>query len=155
MRYCQGDTLRGNTLRGNTLRGLIMTAAVAALLSGGAARADDVAGLPTPAPDEAVVGVGVICNTSDQAQQYVNFRQTGQDITPAVAKVNAQAQEPRACGVAAIAFVPDKTVETKTVGGLLVKIVRVNVVAGYNGSGWQPVASTVQYAIVETKGQEI
>jgi hypothetical protein len=150
MRYFQGDTLQGDTLRG-----LIVTAAVAALLSGGAARADDVPGLPGQTGDGPVVGVGVICNTSDQAEQYVSFRQTGQDITPAVAKVNAQSQEPRACGVAAIAFVPDKTMETKTMSGRLVKIVRINVVAGYNGSGWQRVASTVQYAIMETAGQEI
>jgi hypothetical protein len=146
---------QGNTLRGNTLRGLTVMAAVTALVLGGAARADDLTSLPDQTGNEPVVGVGVICNTSDQAQQYVNFRQTGQDITPAVAQVNAQAQEPRACGVAAIAFVPDKTMETKTVSGRLVKIVRVNVVAGYNGSGWQRVASTVQYAIVETKGEEI
>jgi hypothetical protein len=146
---------QGKAFQGKIFQGLTMMAAVAALLIVGAARADDVARLPTPAPDEALVGVGVICNTSDQAQQYVNFRQTGQDITPAVAKVNEQSQEPRACGLAAIAFVPDKTLETKTMGGKLVKIVRVTVVAGYNGSGWQPVARTVQYAIMETKGQEI
>jgi hypothetical protein len=141
--------------QGNTFRELSAAAAIAALLTGGAARAGDVTGLPSSAPDEAVVGVGVICNTSDQAQQYVTFRQTGQDITPAVAKVNQQSQEPRACGLAAIAFVPDKTLEMKSMGGKLVKIVRVNVVAGYNGRGWQPIARTVQYAIMETAGQEI
>ena len=136
-------------------QGLGAAAALAALLTGGAAHAGDVVGLPSPAPDEALIGVGVICNTNDQAEQYISLRQTGQDLTPAVAKVNAQAQEPRACGVAAIAFVPDEILVTKTMGGRLVKIVRVNVVAGYNGSTWQRVAHTVQYAIVETKGEEI
>jgi hypothetical protein len=136
-------------------QGLTVMAAVTALLIGGAARAGDVIGLPSTAPDEALVGIGVICNTNDQAEQYISLRQTGQELTPAVATVNEQAQEPRACGVAAIAFVPDETLDTKTMGGKLVKIVRVNVVAGYNGSGWQPVAHTVQYAIVEAKGEEI
>jgi hypothetical protein len=35
------------------------------------------------------------------------------------------------------------------------RIVRINVVAGYNGRGWQQVADTVQYAIVEPKGEPI
>ena len=135
-------------------QGLGAAAALAALLTG-AAHAGDVLGVPGPASDEPLIGVGVICNTNDQAEQYISLRQTGQDLTPAVAKVNAQAQEPRACGVAAIAFVPDEILGTKTMGGRLVKIVRVNVVAGYNGRAWQHVANTVQYAIVETKGEEI
>jgi hypothetical protein len=140
--------------QGKAVRGLTMTAAIAAVLIVGAARADDLTSLPGQTGD-AIVGVGVICNTSDQAEQYVSFRQTGQDITPAVAQVNKQALDPRACGLAAIAFVPDKTLGTKSMGGRLVKIVRVNVVAGYNGSRWQHVASTVQYAIMETEVQEI
>ena len=134
--------------------GLSMTAAAAILAFAGAARADDGSGLPGQ-PDGPVVGVGVICNTNDQAEQFISLRQGGQDIVPAMAKVNEQAQNPRACGLAAVAFVPDKTMATKTMGGRLVRIVRVNVVAGYNGTSWQHVAATVQYAIVETKGQEI
>ena len=72
-----------------------------------------------------------------------------------MAKVNQEAQDPRACGLAAVAFVPDKTMATKPMGGKLVKIVRINVVAGYNGTGWHHVASTVQYAIMPTEGEEI
>jgi hypothetical protein len=131
-----------------------MAAAAAVLLSGGAARADDTS-LPGQADSGPVVGIGVICNTSEQAEQFVSLRQQGQDVTPAVAKVNQQAQNPGACGLAAVAFVPDKTMATKPMGGKLVKIVRINVVAGYNGTGWHHVAATVQYAIMEQKGQEI
>jgi hypothetical protein len=137
------------------VQGLTMAAAAATLLIAGAARADELTSLPDQTGIEPVVGVGVICNTSEQAEQFISLREEGQDITPAVAKVNERAQDPRACGVAAIAFVPDKTLETKSMAGRLVRIVRINVVAGYNGSGWQQVAHTVQYAIVEAKGQEI
>jgi len=135
-------------------QGLSLTAATAVLLIGGA-RADDLTSLPGQADSGPVVGVGVICNTSAQAEQFVSLRQEGQDITPAVAEVNQQAQDPRACGVAAVAFVPDKTMATKPMGGKLVKIVRINVVAGYNGTGWHHVAATVQYAIMPTEGEEI
>jgi hypothetical protein len=138
-------------------QGLSITAAAAVLLIG-AARADELTSLPgqrDQADSGPVVGVGVICNTSEQAEQFVSLRQQGQDLTPAVAKVNEQAQDPRACGMAAIAFVPDKTMATKPMGGKLVTIMRINVVAGYNCSGWQRVASTVQYAIMPTAGEEI
>lgn len=136
-------------------QGLSMTAAAAVLLIGGTARADDLTSLPGRADNGPVVGVGVICNTSAQAEQFVSLRQQGADITPAVARVNEQAQDPRACGLAAVAFVPDKTMATKPMGGKLVKIMRINVVAGYNGTGWHHVAATVQYAIMPTEGQEI
>jgi hypothetical protein len=136
-------------------QGLSITAAAAVLLIAGAAHADELTSLPGQANSGPVVGVGVICNTSAQAEQFVSLRQQGQDITPAVAKVNQQAQDPRACGLAAVAFVPDQTVATKPMGGKLVKIVRINVVAGYNGSGWHHVAATVQYAIMPTEGEDI
>ena len=136
-------------------QGLSMTAAAAVLLIGGAARADELTSLPGQADSGPVVGIGVICNTNAQAEQFISLRQQGQDVTPAVAKVNREAQDPRACGLAAVAFVPDKTMATKPMGGKLVQIVRINVVAGYNGSGWQKVASTVQYAILPTEGEDI
>jgi hypothetical protein len=139
-------------------QGLSIASAAAVLLIGGIARADDLTSLPgqrDQADSGPVVGVGVICNTSEQAEQFVSLRQQGQDVTPAVAKVNEQAQDPRACGLAAIAFVPDKTMATKPMGGKLVKIMRINVVAGYNGTGWHHVAATVQYAIMPTEGEEI
>jgi hypothetical protein len=147
MRMIQGK-IQGKNLR------LSIAAAVAVLAIAGAARADDVTGLPGQA-NGPVVGIGIICNTNDQAEQFISLRQGGQDIVPAMATVNEQAKNPRACGLAAVAFVPDRTMDTKTMGGKLVRIVRVNVVAGYNGSSWQQVAATVQYAIVEAKGEEI
>jgi hypothetical protein len=37
----------------------------------------------------------------------------------------------------------------------LVQIVRINVVAGFNGSGWQGVSGMVQYAVLEGGGESI
>jgi hypothetical protein len=37
----------------------------------------------------------------------------------------------------------------------LVQIVRINIVAGFNGSGWQHVSDTVQYAVLEGDGESI
>jgi hypothetical protein len=69
--------------------------------------------------------------------------------------VNEEARAPRACGVAAIAFVPGETVATETFAGRLLRIVRVTVVAGYNENGWHDVGRTVQYAIVDGSGEGI
>lgn len=128
-------------------------AAAALFLAGGSALAEEPIDLTEgigPA-----VGVGLICNTSEQAEHYVGLLAGGKAPGPAMNAVNAQAHNPRACAVAAIAFIPDATVGTKTVQGRLVQIVRINVVAGYNGAGWQRTAGMVQYAVMEQAGLEI
>ena len=121
----------------------------------GAAQAGDVSHPFNRAPDGALIGVGVICNTDKQARQFVSLRESGQEIERAVIAVNTMARDPHACGVAAIAFVRDATVGTQTVAGSLVQIVRINVIAGYNASGWHRVGGAVQYAIMEGQGEAI
>ena len=131
-----------------SVKGLSLAAAAALVVCGGAPAAK----LPgQPADKGPTVGIGVICNTSEQAEQFVSLRAKGQDVAPAMTKVNEQAKQPRACGIAAIAFIRVQSMGSKTVNGKLVEIVRINVIAGYNGQGWQQVANTVQYAVIETK----
>ena len=143
-------------------KGLSVAAAVGALLLSGAAPAQQPGDLQAPqmlpqqqmpqAGKQATVGIGVICDTSEQAEQFVDLRAQGQDIRPAMHIVNRKAKRPRACGIAAIAFIRGKTLDSKAVNGKLVQIVRINVVAGYNGVGWNQIANTTQYAVIETKG---
>ncbi len=54
---------------------IFWAATAAALLVCGAARADS----PPQAPEkgDAAVGVGIICNTPQQAEQFVGFRKKG------------------------------------------------------------------------------
>ncbi len=41
-------------------------------------------------------------------------------------------------------------------GDKLVKVVRINIVAGFNGKGWQRVSAAVtQYAIIDAEGEAI
>ena len=103
--------------------------------------------MPSPANGDAAVGVGVICNTSEEARQFVDLRSHGAAPDQAVQAVNANAMDERACGVAAIAYVHDRN--------QLVQIVRINVVAGFNGSAWQRVSGMVQYAVLEGGGESI
>ena len=132
---------------------IFWAAAAAAIFVCGAARAERPDQSPTNG--EAAVGVGVICNTSEEARQFVNLRSYGAAPDQAVQAVNANAIDERACGVAAIAYVHDGTVDTMKLENQLVQIVRINVVAGFNGSAWQRVSGMVQYAVLEGGGESI
>lgn len=132
-------------------------AAAAVLMLCAAARAAEPAGGGNNGltDGQATIGVGLICDTSEQATRFVALRAAGTEPEQAMQTVNTEAQKPRACGVAAIAFVPDQTVGLKAIGGRLVRILRINVVAGFDGSGWQPVRDMVQYAVIEAAGETI
>ena len=132
---------------------IVWAAAAAAVLVCGAARAEQDS--QPPANGDAAVGVGLICNTSEQAQQFVKLRTAGAGPEQAMHAVNANAKDERACGVAAIAYIRDETVDTMKLNDKLVQIVRINVVAGFNGSGWQRVSDMVQFAVLEGGGEAI
>ena len=105
-----------------------------------------------PSATDLHIGIGVICNTNRQAQNYVKLRARGIEISMAVNSVNQTAKDPKACGVAAIAYKRDKTMATKSLNGKVVDIVRVNIFAGYDGHGWARIPEMTQYAIIRTKG---
>jgi hypothetical protein len=135
---------------------MLIWGAAALLFAGGVARADQAATQPNaPGNNGATVGVGMICNTADQAKQFLNLRAKGADARQAMTAVNQQAHEPRACGVAAVAYIRDQTLATQAVNDKLLQIVRINVIAGYNQSGWHRIAGAVQYAVVEQTGYVI
>jgi hypothetical protein len=101
------------------------------------------------------IGVGIICNTPEQMQRLVSLRTEGAEMTHAVSAVNNEVHDPRACGVAAVAFMSDKMVDMKSVQGKLVQIVRISVVATFDGRRWSRVPAMTQYALVEPNGYTI
>jgi hypothetical protein len=101
------------------------------------------------------VGVGIICNTSEQMERLVGLRNDGAEVPRAVSTVNDEVRDPRACGIAAVAFMSDKMVDMKNVQGKLVQIVRINVVAAFDGEHWSRVPSMTQYALIEPEGDTI
>lgn len=105
--------------------------------------------------DGLTVGVGIICNTPQQMQRLVGLRNKGDEVKRAVYAVNREAKDPRACGVAAVAYFSDKMVDMKTVDGKLVQIVRISVVATFNGEQWSRVPAMTQYALMEQEGYAI
>ena len=131
---------------------IFWAAATAAVLVSGVALAAE--GPPT-ANGDAAVGIGIICNTPDQAEQFVKLRTKGAKPEQAMKAVNAKAHDDRACGVAAIAYIRDQTVDTMKLDDKLVQIVRISVFAGFNGNAWQRVSGMVQYAVLEGGGESI
>jgi hypothetical protein len=101
------------------------------------------------------IGVGIICNTPEQMERLVGLRNDGEEMNRAVIAVNDEAKDPRACGVAAVAFMSDKMVDMKNVQGKLVQIVRINVVAAFDGRQWARVPVMTQYALIEPEGHAI
>ena len=130
---------------------MFWAAAAAAILACGAVRAE---GSP-PAQGDPAVGVGIICNTPEEAKHFVDLRSRGTAPEQAMQAVNDGAKDERACGVAAIAYVRDATVDTTTIKDKLVQIVRINIVAGFNGTAWQRIADMVQYAVIEGEGEAV
>lgn len=107
------------------------------------------------ADDGTKVGVGMICDSQEQAARFLELRATGRKADEAMAAVNEEAQNPKACGLAAIAFTQDAMVDSKSVDNQLVQVVRIRILAGYTGATWQPMRDFVQYAILEAEGLEV
>jgi hypothetical protein len=135
---------------------LSWAAAAAVLLLTGVTQAEELTNkAPEMPPEDVAVGIGIICNTSEQVQRFVGLRAGGAEARSAVNVVNDEAKDPRACGVAAVAFMSDGQVETKTVHGKLVSIVRINIVAAFDGRRWSLVPAMTQYALMEADGYAI
>jgi hypothetical protein len=129
-------------------------AATAALVALGSTIAGNVNADPRDPTDEdgVAIGVGIICNTPEQMDRLVGMRNDGAEMDAAVIAVNHEAKDPRACGVAAVAFMSDKMVDMKNVQGKLVQIVRISVVAAFDGEQWARVPVMTQYALIEPDG---
>jgi hypothetical protein len=107
---------------------------------------------PAPESGDAAVGVGILCNT----KQFVSLRRKGAAPEKAMQVVNADARDGHACGVAAVAYIRNQTVGTVKLKDRLVQIVRINVVAGFTGSGWErATADMIQYAVLEGAGESV
>jgi hypothetical protein len=70
-------------------------------------------------------------------------------------RINDEAKDAHACGVAAIAFKRDKMLHAHTVENKLLEVVQIDVLAGFDGTGWKAIPEMTQYAVMESKGDAI
>lgn len=133
-------------------------AVAAAFLVCGLAQAGELANksdIDNPDNASAAIGIGIICNTPQQAERYISLLGTGQKAGVAMNIVNTETNSPHACGIAAVAFTRGATVDTKTVHGKSMQVVRINIIAGFNGVSWRRSSGLVQYAVMEPGGIDI
>lgn len=101
------------------------------------------------------VGRGVICDTSEQAQQFLALRNRGTEQSLALQVINKDAANATACGEAIVAFRIGESLKGGVVEGLGVDVVKITVVAYSDGQRWTPIPETAQYAIVAPKGIDV
>ena len=105
-------------------------------------------------PDQLLIGTGVICDTSEQAQRFVALRNGGSETMQALLVINKEAGNPTACGSAIVAFKPVEPVQNDAMPGKRVDVVKIAIVAFSDGRNWSRVPETVQYAVVAPQGIE-
>jgi hypothetical protein len=138
-------------MRARTLAAGVVAAALLAYCAGGKTQAGEV----ITSFDQPSLGVGMICNTADQAQQYLQLRAEGAAAADALQKVNDGAHDVHACGIAAIAYVRDKMLQCHAVENKMLEVVRIAVLAGYDGTSWKSLPAMTQYAVMEGQGDAI
>jgi hypothetical protein len=100
------------------------------------------------------VGVGLICNSEQQVQRYLALHVNDQPPEAAINLVNAEANDPNACALAAIVFTRNKEGPAVPAPGGRMQIVEINVIAAQTPFGWQRVAGLVQYTAIFEKMDE-
>jgi hypothetical protein len=94
------------------------------------------------------VGRGVICDTAEQVQHYVNLRGDGKEADAALKRINQEAHKTTAC---TYVLSTSKPLGALTVRGKELSILEITVHAFNNGSTWMSVPATVQYTVVAEK----
>jgi hypothetical protein len=104
--------------------------------------------------DKLKVGVGLICDGSNQVERYLKLSRGEGSPVEALKVVNDEANK-TACGVASIAFVVGEEVGTVKLKDGVMHIMQIMVVATQTQRGWQQVPPTVQYTAVFEKFEEV
>jgi hypothetical protein len=100
------------------------------------------------------VGVGLICNSEAQVERYLSLHIKDETPDAAIKTVNAEAQDPNACALAAIAFVRGEPGKSVPAPGGLMKITQVMIFAAQTPAGWQRVPPILQYTAIFEKLEE-
>lgn len=114
-----------------------------------------------PAIDQALahgdvqVGVGVVCDTSDQIQQFAKLSEQDGNVAKAIKAVNTAAKNPAACAQIVAAFVRGKNVGQVHRAHDSLQVAEITILAVPEGNQWQFVSPVKQYTAFAVKGIEI
>jgi hypothetical protein len=94
---------------------------------------------------EIEIGTPVVCNTQKQIEEFVAFNQA--DPQTAIRDVNAEEEDPTACGVANLAFFRGRNTVTIRTKDATFQIVDILVIGAVTDDGLRSVAPSVQFAL--------
>jgi hypothetical protein len=101
------------------------------------------------------IGSGVICDTHEEVQRFVNLM-ASKDAGGAVQAINREKANPLACGMATVAFRAGKDHGEVRNGKGSYKILEIEVIAGTaNGSWHMIVPKRTQFTAIPLPGIEI
>jgi hypothetical protein len=107
-----------------------------------------------PSP-EARAGHAIICDTAVQIERFVALSNSGAEMADALKKVNDEAQDPRACGIALVMFTFGEPRAHKVMQGQSIDIVEITIHAYGDGMRWLPVPATQQYTVIAAQGMDV
>jgi hypothetical protein len=100
------------------------------------------------------VGAGIVCDSAQQIERYVALKTEGADEAHAVQLVNAEANNPEACALLLIAFIPRAQVGNLSVTGGMLRVMEITVIAAATNAGWNSIPAVTQYTAVFVKTEE-
>ena len=100
-------------------------------------------------------GVGIICDSAQQVERYLRLSNGDASLEDAVHMVNTESKNPRACGIAAIAFTTDEQIGTINIPNGIARIMRVRIVGTVTPKGWEPVPVTIQYTALLEPSEDV
>jgi hypothetical protein len=103
----------------------------------------------------AQVGAGIVCDSAQQIERYVALKTEGAPPEQAVRLVNAEANNPEACALLLIAFIPRAQVGNLSVTGGVLRVMEITVVAAATNAGWNSIPAVTQYTAVFVKSEEV
>jgi hypothetical protein len=107
-----------------------------------------------PEHDSTQVGAGIVCDSAQQIERYVALKSGGAPPEQAVRLVNAEANNPEACALLLIAFIPRAQVGNLSVTGGTLRVMEITVVAAATNAGWNSIPAVTQYTAVFVKTEE-
>jgi hypothetical protein len=129
----------------------VVTCGVALALAASVALAKDRA----HGRDNVKYGFGIICDSAPQVERYLRLSNGDASLQDAVHIVNTESKNPKACGLAAIAFVADEQIGTVNIPNGVAHVMRIKVVGTATNKGWEPVPVTIQYTALMEKSVDI
>jgi hypothetical protein len=109
----------------------------------------------TAKPDTtAAIGAGVVCDSAQQIERYFALKAEGAESEQAVRLVNTEVNNPEACALIVVAFIPRAEVAKVAVSGGMIRVMEITVIAAVTPAGWNSVPAITQYTALFVKTEE-